>query len=137
MKEIYGAIPTSGHLSLKSKLRSFLDGKEKLETKDIPSYRRCGLGRWIHFDDIGDVGPLPEMVELVKAHIELHSIAKRVIELKNAGESSCSEDEFRRFGAVSRKITELLADIEMIADIEKKASFANHRKERWLHVDKA
>jgi hypothetical protein len=55
---------------------------------------------------------MPEMQELEKIHVELHSTVKKIIMLKQSGEILDQEEELVKLDKILRKIMLLLVDIE-------------------------
>jgi methyl-accepting chemotaxis protein len=100
------------HIAWKSSLRLFLDGKESITEDQAVSHRDCDLGKWLYSDGMAEYGTMPEMQELEKVHEELHSIVKRVVQLKNSGDASAAETELAKIEPVSQKIFSLLVIIE-------------------------
>lgn len=100
------------HLVWKTKLRSFLDGKESLSEAQVVSHTDCDLGKWLHFEGIRTYGTIPEMRELEKTHIELHAVVKKVVQLKKQGNTVQAEAELRKVEPISQRIIALLNTIE-------------------------
>jgi methyl-accepting chemotaxis protein len=100
------------HIAWKSSLRSFLDGKESMTEEQAVSHKDCDLGKWLYTDGLTTYGTMPEMQELEKVHVELHSIVKKVVQLKRAGDQEGAEAEHAKLEPVSQKIFLLLVKIE-------------------------
>jgi methyl-accepting chemotaxis protein len=112
MKKIDFAVARVMHVAWKSGLRSFLDGKETLTEDQAVSHKDCDLGKWLYSEGMTKFGNLPEMKELEKIHVELHSIVKRVVQLKNSGNASAAEQEVAKIEPLSKKMFSLLIVIE-------------------------
>jgi methyl-accepting chemotaxis protein len=106
------AVARVAHIAWKSALRSFLDGKETLTEQQAVSHEDCDLGKWLYSDGLTEYGALPEMQELEKVHVELHSIVRRVVQLKQSDNNTAAEKEFTKIQPVSQKIFSLLIAIE-------------------------
>ncbi len=104
------------HIAWKSSLRSFLDGKESMSEEQAISHKECDLGKWLYTDGMPSYGTMPEMKELEKIHIDLHSIIKRVVQLKQSGDNAAAEEELTKLEPVSQKIFMLLVAIEKKID---------------------
>ena len=104
------------HIAWKSSLRSFLDGKESMSEEQAVSAKDCDLGKWLYTDGMSSYGKMPEMQELEKVHTELHSIVKRVVQLKQSGDNAAAEKEVAKLDSVSQKIFLLLVSIEKKID---------------------
>ena len=100
------------HIGWKATLREFLDGKESLTLEQAVSHKECALGKWLHSEGLAKYGDMPEMQEFEKVHIELHAIIKNVLQLKNSGDASSAEKEYKKMDEVSSKIFSLLVTIE-------------------------
>ena len=100
------------HVIWNVKLRCFLDGGECITEKQLFSHRHCDLGKWLYSEGMDKYGTIPEVLELEKVHIEIHTIVKRVVQAKQAGDVPAAELEFKRLELVSRKIIPLLAVME-------------------------
>ena len=104
------------HIAWKSSLRSFLDGKESMSEEQAISHKECDLGKWLYTDGMPSYGTMSEMKELEKIHIDLHSIIKRVVQLKQSGDNAAAEEELTKLEPVSQKIFMLLVAIEKKID---------------------
>jgi methyl-accepting chemotaxis protein len=100
------------HIAWKSSLRSFLDGKESMTEEQAVSHKDCDLGKWMYSDGMAAYGTMQEMQELEKVHTDLHTIVKKVIQLKNSGDNPAAEQELSKLEPVSQKIFSLLVAIE-------------------------
>ena len=100
------------HIAWKSGLRSFLDGKESMTEDQAVSHKDCDLGKWLYSDGLAGYGTMPEMQELEKVHVELHSIIKKVVQFKHSGDISTAEKELAKIEPISQKIFSLLIAVE-------------------------
>lgn len=112
MKKIDFAVARVMHVAWKSGLRSFLDGKETLTEEQAVSHKDCDLGKWLYSEGMSKYGNMPEMKELEKVHVELHSVVKRVVQLKNSGNAPAAEQELAKIEPLSQKMFSLLVAIE-------------------------
>jgi methyl-accepting chemotaxis protein len=112
MKKIDFAVARVMHVAWKSGLRSFLDGKETLTEDQAVSHKDCDLGKWLYSEGMAKFGNLPEMKELEKIHVELHSVVKGVVQLKNSGNASAAEQELAKIEPLSQRMFSLLIVIE-------------------------
>jgi len=112
MKKVDFAIARVMHVAWKSGLRSFLDGKETITEEQAISHRDCDLGKWLYSEGMVKYGTMPEMQELEKVHVELHSLVKRIVQMKNSGNTSAAEQELVKMEMISQKIFSLLIAIE-------------------------
>ena len=105
----------SAHLSWRKKLRDFLDGQGTLTQAQAVSHHDCALGKWYYGEGLKGYGQLPEMKALEAPHAELHALVRTIITLREAGQCSEAEQEYRKIGPLSKRIVSLLDDIEMKA----------------------
>jgi len=100
------------HVAWRSKLNDFLEGKNGMSEKEATSHEACDVGRWIYSVGMKKYGEMPEMQELEKIHVELHSTVKKIIMLKQSGEIPDQEEELVKLDKILRKIMLLLVEIE-------------------------
>lgn len=99
------------HLEWKAKLRLFLDGKGTLTESEAVSHHDCALGRW-YYGAGKNVSHLAEMQAMEAPHAELHSLVKKIIQLKNAGQTKEAETLFQKMEPLSKQIVRLLNGVE-------------------------
>jgi methyl-accepting chemotaxis protein len=104
----------SKHLTWKSRLRDFLDGKESLSESQAVSHRDCDLGKWLYSQGMKRYGKHAEMQELETIHAEMHSIIRDVVGYKHADKTGLAEQHFEAVGPMSETIIELLSRLEEI-----------------------
>jgi methyl-accepting chemotaxis protein len=83
-----------------------------MSEKEATSHEACDVGRWIYSVGMKKYGEMPEMQELEKIHVELHSTVKKTIMLKQSGRILDQEEELVKLDKILRKIMLLLVDIE-------------------------
>ncbi|MFA6054480.1 MAG: CZB domain-containing protein [Thermodesulfovibrionales bacterium] len=100
------------HVAWRTKLNDFLEGKNSLSEEEAISHKACDVGKWLYSVGMKKHGEMPEMQELEKIHVELHSTVKKIIMLKQAGKILDQEEESAKLDNLLRKIMFLLVDIE-------------------------
>jgi methyl-accepting chemotaxis protein len=105
----------SAHLAWKKNLRDFLDGKGTLTIAQAVSHHDCSLGKWYYGEGLKDYGHLHEMKEVEGPHAEIHQVIKTIISLREAGRIEEAEQEYGKVGALSKRIVDLLDQIEVKA----------------------
>ncbi|MET0044109.1 MAG: methyl-accepting chemotaxis protein [Candidatus Thiodiazotropha sp. 6PLUC3] len=100
------------HLSWKTKLRSFLDGKGALDERVAFDHTQCGFGKWYDAHGRTDLGHISEIREIEKPHKELHELIKTIAELKKRGDLAGAEREYQRVGPMSENIVALMGSIK-------------------------
>jgi len=100
------------HLSWKTRLRAFLDGKESMTETQAVSHHDCDLGKWLYSTGMDNYGHIADMKTLERVHAELHSIIKGIVRLKHEGNEGDAEKKFDRVESISGNIVGLLNSIE-------------------------
>jgi len=106
------AAAKSKHLSWKTRIRSFLDGKESLTMNQAVSHRDCDLGKWIYSEGITHLGGSETFDKLEKCHAGLHADIKEIIALKDKGKNNQAEEHYRSIETASGKVVRYLSTIE-------------------------
>jgi methyl-accepting chemotaxis protein len=100
------------HVAWRVKLNDFLEGKPGLTYEQATSHEACDVGKWLYSQGMKKYGAMPEMQELEKIHVELHSTVKNIISLKQSGDISAKNEKLEDLDKILRKIMFLLVDIE-------------------------
>jgi methyl-accepting chemotaxis protein len=101
-----------GHRSWRLKLRGFLDGRENLNPRTLASHRDCELGKWIYAEAMNRYGDWREVQELEKTHESMHTLVRRIVELKHNDKTEEAEQEFSRVSDASEKVIALITQVE-------------------------
>lgn len=99
------------HSMWKVKLRGFLEGKQSLTREKAVSHEDCDLGKWLYSEGLKKYDKIPGMQKLVKVHEDLHATVRKIIFLKESGDSSAAEVEFKKIEPISNELLVLLAEI--------------------------
>ncbi|MES9993434.1 MAG: methyl-accepting chemotaxis protein [Candidatus Thiodiazotropha sp.] len=102
----------AAHMSWKSKLRSFLDGKGSLDERVAFNHKACGFGLW--YEEVGrkELSHISEIKQIEQPHRELHELIKHISELKSKGDLRAAEEAYQRVGPLSDKIVEMMRAIQ-------------------------
>ena len=100
------------HVAWRVRLTDFLEGKKGMTEKEATSHEACDVGKWLYSIGLKKYGTLPEVQELEKVHVELHSTVKNILSLKRAGKILAEKDEREKLDKILRDIMFLLVDIE-------------------------
>ncbi len=100
------------HLSWKTRIRSFLDGRSTLTLDQAVSHRDCDLGKWLYADGLRQLAHISEMGELERDHKTLHATIREIIQLKEAGQEGEAE---RKYGDIERLSGRLVGLLDEIA----------------------
>jgi methyl-accepting chemotaxis protein len=100
------------HLSWKTKLRGFLDGKGALDERVAFDHTQCGFGKWYHEHGKHELNHISEINQIEKPHKELHDLIKKIADLKRSGDMAGAEREYEKVGPMSENIVELMRAIK-------------------------
>lgn len=100
------------HVTWRVKLDDFLEGTPSMTEEQATSHEACDVGKWLYSEGMKKYGTMPEMQELEKIHVELHSTVKNIISLKQSGNISAEKEKFEDLDKILRKIMFLLVKIE-------------------------
>jgi methyl-accepting chemotaxis protein len=100
------------HLSWKTKLRGFLDGKGSLDERTAFNHKACGFGVWYEGEGREALSHISEMQQIEKPHRELHELIKRIVDLKKQGDMKAAEREYQRVAPLSEKIVAMMQVIK-------------------------
>jgi len=100
------------HIAWRVKLNYFLEGKRSMTEEQATSHVACDLGKWLYSEGMKKYGIMPEIQELEKIHVALHSTVKNIISLKQSGNIFDEKEELEKLDKILRKIMFLLVDIE-------------------------
>ena len=100
------------HIAWRSKLNDFLEGKKSMTEEEATSHKACYVGKWLYSVGMKKYGIMPEIQELEKIHVELHSTVKNIILLKQSGNIYAEKEELEKLDKILRKVMFLLVDIE-------------------------
>ncbi|MDH5545223.1 MAG: methyl-accepting chemotaxis protein [Gammaproteobacteria bacterium] len=102
----------AAHLNWKTRLRSFLDGKESLTREQAVSHHHCAFGKWYYSEGLQSFGHLKAIKAVEDPHADLHRLIKTIIELKEQGRTTEAEKEYAKVAGISEKIVSLLDQAE-------------------------
>ncbi len=120
--EMFGIVQASGrvsgtldlsaakaaHLNWKTRLRSFLDGKEALTMEQAVSHHHCDFGKWYYSDGLKKFGHLKPLRDVEKPHEELHELIREIIQFKENGQDAAAEQAYSQVASISEHIVSLL-----------------------------
>jgi methyl-accepting chemotaxis protein len=110
------------HLAWKVKLRGFLDGRAELTKAQAVSDHDCAFGKWYFGQGLEHFGHVHEMTEVRAPHAEMHSLIRRIVELKERGSMEQAEQEYSKVGPLSEHIVELIDIIKQNVSEQMKAA---------------
>jgi methyl-accepting chemotaxis protein len=102
----------AAHLSWKTRLRSFLDGKSSLTEKEAVSHMDCAFGKWYYSEGKEKYGSLCEFTSIESPHEKLHAQVKEAIRYRQAKEFDRAENCYDQVAAISAEIVQKLTALE-------------------------
>lgn len=103
------------HLTWKTNIRAYLDGKRTMSQGEALSHNECELGQWLFSVGLRRFGKNPLMIELDQKHQKLHSLVKQILDLKRAGKVEEAEAEYSVLLQTSDRIVALLDELAITA----------------------
>lgn len=100
------------HVVWSVNLGDFFKGKNGMTEDQATNHKACDVGKWLYSVGMKKYGDLPEIQELEKIHVELHANVKKVMLLKESGDTDAEKEELANLDKILRKIMFLLVDIE-------------------------
>ncbi|UYZ59245.1 CZB domain-containing protein [Hymenobacter latericus] len=99
------------HILFKAKLRSFLygSGTDEAPVRD-PDV--CGLGQWISHVALPQFGHMPETQKLDRIHRQLHQMANKLMDLRQAGQAEQAQRGLSDINPLTDEVLELINTIE-------------------------
>ncbi|WP_411274735.1 PAS domain-containing protein [Daejeonella sp.] len=101
------------HLLFKSKLRSILHGIHVEEAPVLSEYD-CSVGKWIYNFALAEYGHIAEMVELEKIHLDIHAIARHLVDLYKSGKVQEARKGLQNMEDVADHLVALLTKVESL-----------------------
>ena len=102
----------SAHLSWKTRLRSFLDGKSSLSEKEAVSHHDCAFGKWYYSEGKQKYGNLSEFSGIESPHEKLHALVREAIQHQQKKEFDRAENCYDQVSAISGEIVNKLTALE-------------------------
>ena len=100
------------HLSWKTRVRGYLDGKSTLTEKEAVSHHDCDFGKWYYSEGLKEYGHLTALRAVEDPHAALHAAIREVIRHKESGNESAAEESYAQIEKCSHKVVELLGQAE-------------------------
>ena len=99
------------HLAFKSKVRALLYGAE-VETDALLSEDECALGKWISETGRKLFAHLPELAELEKAHLHMHRIVGKLVDLCRNNQFEDAQKGMPEVEEASNLLTVILENLD-------------------------
>ncbi|HKN72775.1 MAG TPA: chemotaxis protein CheW [Terriglobales bacterium] len=95
-----------------ARLRQVLDGSTPMTVEQAGSPTQCALGKWLYGRGLKDYSRIREINQVEAAHKRFHELVREVVALKAKGDTAGAEHAFLEVGPASRKVVELLTEVE-------------------------
>jgi len=99
------------HILWALKIRSFLDGRLKIDPKEIGDHTKCDLGKWIESTYSEKYKNTNDFNNLIIEHEKLHNYVSEIILNTNSSSRNELEEKFNKLIEISKKIVLLLCNI--------------------------
>ncbi|HUJ95802.1 MAG TPA: CZB domain-containing protein [Terriglobales bacterium] len=106
------SLARSQHLTWKTKVRDFLEGRATLTANQATSHKDCDLGKWLYGTGMQKFGSTPGMKDLEKVHANMHASVKQILSLQGSGKKEAAQEEYKKFDGLSDKVISLLKAVE-------------------------
>ena len=70
------------------------------------------MGKWLYGEGMKKYGMIPEMRDLEKVHAQLHTIVKRVVQIKNYGNIHAAKLKLEKLELVGNRVVDLIISVE-------------------------
>ena len=100
------------HIAWRVKLDEFLKGKQSMTEEEATSPKACDVGKWLYSVGLEKYGMMEEGQELEKIHIELHATVRKIMSMKQSGDSHAETEALDNLDKILRKIMFSLVAIE-------------------------
>ncbi len=102
----------AAHLSWKTRLRSFLDGKATLRESEAVSHMDCKFGQWYYSEGKQKYGQMSEFRQIEGPHELLHAKVREAIQHKSVKDLAAAERCYDEVAAISGDIVDKLTELE-------------------------
>ena len=101
------AIKTA-HLAWRARLESILLGHIRLEPSEVANHHQCQFGKWYDGDGSRHFSGHPVFEEIGRWHEQVHTLARRVVDLSRQGKDAAANTLMAEFEDVRVKLFEAL-----------------------------
>lgn len=102
----------TAHLSWKTRLRSYLDGKSSLKESEAVSHHDCAFGKWYYSDGKQKYGQMTEFRSIEGPHERLHAKVREAIQHQSRKEHGAAERCYDEVAVISGDIVDRLTALE-------------------------
>ncbi|MDX1904618.1 MAG: CZB domain-containing protein [Thermonemataceae bacterium] len=103
------------HLSWKMRLLNLMQSiSENNEANEFNSHELCELGKWLYNEGLRNYAELPAIHQLEEVHREMHLLAKKVIDCKNARQIDEARTHYQAMSLKADKVIKLLDELHQL-----------------------
>lgn len=102
----------AAHLAWKTRLRSFLDGKEALTQEQAVSHKHCAFGKWYYAEGLTQYGHIQTLRDIEQPHEQLHTLIQQIVSAKNKGNKPEAERLYHQVPQISSRVVAMLDQVE-------------------------
>ncbi len=96
----------SDHILWKKRLAQMLVGKAGLSESEVTDHRSCRLGKWYYGTDSRCYHDNPAFKALEAPHAAVHTAAREIVRLFNAGDRLAALEEYKKLSSASQLVVE-------------------------------
>ncbi|MCS6822215.1 MAG: CZB domain-containing protein [Microscillaceae bacterium] len=104
----------TAHISWRTQILDFLDGKSKLTLSEVVSHNHCELGKWIYSEGLKKYGHLPAMSEVEQVHKQLHESMRMIVTFYEKNEFEKAEQEYETMCSISEHLLALIDNLQQV-----------------------
>ena len=98
----------STHSLWKVKVRSYLNGYLKLDSKSASDHHHCPFGQWLDQTNLNELFSSHEIAEIIKIHKQLHQSVHKIISSKEKNDLVPAEKEYQLLISYSDNVVALI-----------------------------
>lgn len=100
------------HRSWRTKIKSFIAGKEALTSESAFYHEDCELGKWLYSVGMMKYNRRAQMRKIEKIHARMHTRVREAVEMKNINNEFGSQRAMEKVIELSEQIIDLLNELE-------------------------
>lgn len=113
MSHIDFSLAKAQHALWNVKLSFFIENEDgDIPEASLVDSRSCYFGKWLYSKGLLEYGTMLEMRTLEKVHQELHEVAKKIVDMKLAGDVNGAKKELTKLEPISNRIVSLVDTVE-------------------------
>jgi methyl-accepting chemotaxis protein len=101
----------SDHMLWKKRLNEMLLGRAGIKPEEVVDHHHCRLGKWYYSDGKARYGARPEFAAIEAPHAKVHEIARKAVELFQAGKKLEAQDMVDSIDPYTRDVLQHLDEL--------------------------